>query len=113
MNRPAGHEHGAVCTQLHAAHHQGGVRQNAAVSELVQVQQHIAGVARKLLHVSHHRGGNLHLRSSAHPVLLQCVHHSDLDGEGQMGRGGLMLLACLHRFIFELLLHGEDLPLYS
>lgn len=112
MNQPAGHEHGAVCTQLHAAHHQGGVRQNAAMSKLVQVEQHIAGVARKLLHVSHHRGGNLHLRSSAHPVRLQFVHHSELGGEGQMERGGIMLICGLHACI-KIVLYGEDLPLYN
>lgn len=74
LHRPAGHEHGAVRAQLHAAHDQGGVGQDAATSEFVQVQQHVAGVARELLHVSHNRG----LRRSVHPVSSQFIHHSNL-----------------------------------
>lgn len=101
LNQPAGHKHGAVCTQLHTAHNQGGVSQNAAVSKFVQVQQHIAGVARKLLHVSHNRGSDLHLGSSVHPVRFQFIHHSDLRREGQMGRGGIIWFACLGTFILK------------
>lgn len=83
--RPAGHEHGAVGTQLGAAHHQGGVRQDAAAPELVQVEQHVAGVARELLHVPHDR---LHLWGSARPVRLQLIHRWGLSRRGQAGRGG-------------------------
>lgn len=38
--------------QLNTANHQGGIGQNVAVAELIQVEQHVAGVAGELLHVA-------------------------------------------------------------
>lgn len=49
---PAGHEHSTVRLQVDAANHQGGIGQNVAVAEFIQVEQHVAGVPGELLHVA-------------------------------------------------------------
>lgn len=49
---PAGHEHSTVRLQVDLANHQGGIGQNVAVAEFIQVEQHVAGMAGELLHVA-------------------------------------------------------------
>lgn len=95
LHQPAGHEHGAVRAQLHAAHEQSGVGQDAATSEFVQVQQHVAGVASELLHVSHNRG----LRRFVHPVNSQFIHNSNLGRVN--GGGGIVSFVSADAFILK------------
>lgn len=95
LHQPAGHKHSAVRAQLHAAHNQGGVGQDATTSEFVQVQQHVAGVACELLHVSLNRG----LRRSVHPVSSQFIHHSNLGRVNRRGR--IMAFVCVDAFILK------------
>lgn len=75
LHQPAGHEHGTVRPQLHVSDHQGGVRQDLAATQLVQVQQHVVGVAGELLHVSLSRLGIPHLD----PVDPQDLHNAGVD----------------------------------
>lgn len=49
---PAGHEHSTVRLQVDAANHQGGISQNVAVAEFIQVEEHVAGMAGELFHVA-------------------------------------------------------------
>lgn len=69
--------------QLYVADNQGGISQDVAMPELVQVQQHVVGVAGELLHVSLSRGSGLHLLRPVDPVSFQYIHDalSDLQVE--------------------------------
>lgn len=70
VHQPASYQHSAVSTQLNAANHQGGVSQDASVAELIEVQQHVVGMPRELLHIPI----SPHHVVSIPPVPLPCVH---------------------------------------
>lgn len=73
---PAGHQHGRVCLKVRVANHEGGVSQNVAMAEFVEVQHHVIAVARELLHISRRRAPQL--LPPVHPVSFHRLHHTRL-----------------------------------